>query len=187
MDLRRWRECIQQLGGLTPLPDSEFFPVPEEELKAIEAKCGAKLPDDYREFLATYGSSTFSRFVAIRSAGPLPTSLSDDGLLPFDEFYGTVRLADQCPSVLLCIDTFQGDIPDGLLPIANGWNDDQICMGLVGELCGKIFYWDSQGTDVCDDEGDGPTSPAKTSYLDTYYVADSFTDLLSRLEAVRSK
>jgi hypothetical protein len=176
MEHKPWNECIQALGGLTPLPEGEFVPVPEDEIDAIEAKCGAKLPTDYREFLATYGSSTFSRMVSIRSAGPLPASLSDDGLLPFDEFYGTLRFADQCPSVLACIDHFHGDIPDGLLPIANGWEDDQICIGLAGEMRGKVFYWDSQGVYNDGDERAG------ASVSNVYYIAHSFTDLLNRIE-----
>jgi hypothetical protein len=176
MDRKPWKECIHRLGGLVPLPEGEFVPVPVDELEAIEAKCGAKLPDDYREFLATYGSSTFSRLVSIRSAGPLPTSLSDDGLLPFDEFYGTVRLADRCPSVLACIDHFHGDIPDGLLPIANGWEDDQICIGMVGELRRKVYYWDSQSMN--DDSND----ETGTQFPFTYYIADSFTDLMNHME-----
>lgn len=176
MDRKPWKECINRLGGLRPSPDEEFIPIQEEELKAIEAKCGARIPDDYREFLATYGSSTFSRFVSIRSAGPLPASWADDGLLPFDEFYGTDLLADRCPSVLSCIDNFHGDIPDGLLPIANGWEDDQICLGLMGEQRGKVFYYDSQSVS---EEGDDETD-AQFPY--TYYIADSFTDLLNRME-----
>lgn len=176
MDRKSWKECISRLGGLTPTPDGEVVPVPEEELQAIEAKCGAKLPDDYREFLATYGSATFSRLVSIRSAGPLPSALSDDGLLPFDAFYGTERLADRCPSVLSCIDNFHGDIPDGLLPVANGWQDDQICLGMSGEQRGRVFYYDSQSMDDGDDDEAGAQFPF------THYIADSFTDLLNRME-----
>jgi hypothetical protein len=172
MGYRSWKEFIDQLGGLTPTPEGEFVPVPEAELTAIEAKCGAKLPDDYREFLATYGSATFARLVSIRSAGPLPQALSDDGMLPFDAFYGTVRLADRCPGVLSCIDNFHGEIPDGLLPIANGWQDDQICIGMAGEQHGRVYYYDSQNLDA--DE-------VSTRFPYTYYIADSFTDLLNQM------
>src|SRR4051794_37029511 len=180
MDRISWKECINRLGGLTPTPDGEFVPVSDEELTAIEAKCSAKLPDDYREFLATYGSATFSRLVSIRSAGPLPSGLSDDGLLPFDAFYGTVRLADRCPSVLSCIGNFHGDIPDGLLPIANGWQDDQICIGLVGEVRGKVFYWDSQGVGHDGEDEEDSDNPVGAGTQDTHYIAGSFTDLLNR-------
>ena len=176
MDRKTWKECIDRLGGLTPLPLEEFVPLPVEELEAIEAKCRARLPDDYREFLATYGSATFSRLVSIRSDGPLSPLLSDDGLLPFGEFYGTVRFADRCPSVLSCIDNFHGDIPDGLLPIANGWQDDQICIGMSGEQRGRVFYYDSQSMD------DGGDDEAGVQFPFTYHIADSFTDLLNRME-----
>jgi hypothetical protein len=173
MDLEPWEECIHRLGGLTPIPGKRFVPLNDDELAAIETEFGAKLPNDYRKFLATYGASTFNCLTSIRSASPLPKSLSDDGLLPFGTFYGTNRDAHAFPSVRFCAEQFAGDIPVGLLPIADGGSDDQICVGLAGEQRGKVFYWDSQG--VSDDQGLAYDS-------NTYYIAHSFTDLLHRIE-----
>jgi hypothetical protein len=175
MALDRWKDRIDQLGGLIPRPQDEFAPLLEDELRAIEAKFGEPLPEDYRMFLKQYGSSTFSRLASIRSAGPLPNSLSDDGLLPFSGFYGSNSLVGKWPSVFSCADHFRGDIVDGLIPIAHGWEDDQICIGLAGEWRGKLFYWDSQGVGD-EDEGGGAVAP------DTYFIAESFSDFLNRIE-----
>jgi hypothetical protein len=47
---------------------------------------------------------------------------------------------------------------------------------MIGELRGQVFYWDSQGTS---DDSEGETA---TQYPLTYYIADSFTDLLNRIQ-----
>jgi hypothetical protein len=119
---------------------------------------------------------------SIRAAGPLPPSLSGDGLLPFGIFYGTNREAHDFPSVRFVAEQFAGIIPNGLLPIANGNEDDEICIGLAGERRGKIYYWDSQGADSDSDGAGEPHGQAGASLPNTYYIAHSFNDFLSRIE-----
>src|SRR5262245_50295241 len=91
MDQRSKQLLFARLGGLVPLLDTSFSSLNENEIEAIEAKLGERLPEDYRSFLRTYGASTFNALTSIRTDAPLPPSLSDDGLLPFGTFYGTAR------------------------------------------------------------------------------------------------
>jgi hypothetical protein len=183
MDQKPWEECVQRLGGLTPYQGKSFVALSEDELEAIEAEFGMPLPNDYRRFLATYGASTFNCLTSIRAAGPLPKSLSDDGLLPFGTFYGTNREAHDYPSIRFCAEQFTEDIPAGLLTIADAGNDDQICIGLLGKLRGKIFYYDSQSvSENSDGDAEQSDEEASLSSRSIYLVADSFTDFMNRIE-----
>jgi hypothetical protein len=102
---------------------------------------------------------------------------------PFGTFYGTNREAHAYPSIRFCAEQFREDIPADLLPIADAGSDDQICIGLLGKMRGKLFYYDSQSMSG---NGDGN---AEESYEETalssysiYPVADSFSDFMNRLE-----
>lgn len=177
MDRLSWEECIIRLGGLTPILGNEFDPLDEAELTAFELELGVRLPEDYRRFLATYGASTFRCLTSIRAAGPIPKILSDDGLLPFGLFYGANRLAHDFPSLRFCVAQFRDDINAEFLPIADANSDDQICIGIAGKRRGMIYYWDSEGAE--DEPNDNGSEAA---LLHTYFVADSFADLLNRIE-----
>jgi len=183
MSRESWDADITRLGGLTPFPGKNFVPLREDELEAIEADFRAKLPEDYRKFLATYGASTFNCLTSIRSAGPLPPSLSDDGLLAFGAFYGTNPAAHNYPSLRFVAEQFAGVIPHGLLPIAEGAGDDEICIGLTGDLRGKIYYCDSQTSEDLDSDQPSSPLPGTTKSLpNTFFIAHSFSDLLRRIE-----
>lgn len=183
MDKHPWEEYVKRLGGLLPIQGKSFVALREDELEAIEASLGASLPPDYRTFLATYGASTFNCLTSIRTAGPLPESLSDDGLLPFGNFYGTNREAHDYPSILFCVEQFSEDLPPGILTIADAGTDDQICIGLGGKIRGKVFYYDSQRvSENGDDEDEGADEEASLSSQHIYLVADSFSDFMSRIE-----
>src|SRR5262245_24413822 len=181
-DRQTWDESINRLGGLTPLAGA-LVPLTEREIEAIESHFGARFPDDYRSFLATYGASTFNSLVSIRSAGLLPPSLSDAGLLPFGSFYGINREEDCFPDIRFCAEQFKPEIPESLLPIADAGSDDQICLGLTGGLRGKVYYWDSQGlNDDSEEPSEQVDSEESLAQRNIYLIAESFTDLMNRIE-----
>jgi hypothetical protein len=182
-DRPTWDESIKRLGGLSPLAGGPFVPLSEREIEVVESHIGAKLPDDYHSFLTTHGASTFNSLASIRSAGPLPDSLSDDGLLPFGSFYGINREENAFPDLRFCAEQFKPEIPDSLLPIADAGNDDQICLGLTGGLRGKVFYWDSQGlNDDSEEPSDQVDNEESLTQRNIYLIAESFTDLMNRIE-----
>jgi len=73
------------LGGLLPIGGT-FVPMTQEESDTIEADLGAVLPQDYRDFLWTYGQAAFGELVEFRPIERLPAHISDTGMGSFSDF-----------------------------------------------------------------------------------------------------
>ncbi len=107
----------------------------EARVEALEAQIGARLPDDYRQFLLRYngGKPLPSGFRLAQRTGPYTDSLvhSLDSLYDDDicNLESTVRWQRVPPGVITI----------GCDPGGNG-----ICLVVAGERRGQIWFWDHE-------------------------------------------
>jgi hypothetical protein len=63
-------------------------------------------------------------------------------------------------------------MPDELIPIANASCGDKICMSVIGDNYGKVYFWDHEQEAY---EGEEP------DYSNVHLIANSFTDFINSL------
>lgn len=173
------------LGGIMPRD-----PMTEDELVAIENDLGVHLPDDYRDFVKTYGGADFNEPVHFQlmynePIHPVPSLLGipipryDKG--PFSHFYGS-QSGNQC--LAKKIEILKGRMPDTMIPIADDGGGHQICLGIKGEEQGKVYYWDHHNDPDEQEylEDYGEPMPPEVKFQNVYLVAESFEDFIRRLE-----
>ncbi len=139
--------------------------------KAIEVVCdqiGAKLPAAYVKMLRTFETAVrFKNEVVFTPIEPSGWA-GDDGKLSVDEFYGPKRGSS---GLLENIKTFEGNVPDSVIPIGDSSGGNQICLGIRKPTKGKVYFWDHESEF---DEAD----PLNGLSL----IADSFRDFINKLE-----
>ncbi|HBE66978.1 MAG TPA: hypothetical protein DDW52_02410 [Planctomycetaceae bacterium] len=178
----------------------------EPELREIEHSVDAELPASYREFLKRFGGcglrgpSVKNSFVGFVPVSPVPITGSKDQLL-FEVFYGAPRTdrdrkgRDQYSLLHRNTGFHQHEqIPANMLLIGTD-EHGEICLCVKGPDAGKIYYWDylsePDWEDVEDYEDDaflmeyGEPKPVDGGSNHLYLVAESFEDLLERLEPGR--
>jgi hypothetical protein len=140
-----------------PIPPDPPVPVSEEEVVAFESMLGARLPDDYRQFLREIGAAGLSE-TCVR-----PIQIREDygDVEVFEVFYGGKE--EKFYDVWRNRDAFRGRIPENMTPIAAEAGGGQFCIVVNGPGYGKIYFY-------CRDDGK------------LYLTADSFDDFLNRLE-----
>jgi SMI1-KNR4 cell-wall len=182
---------FHRLGEVVPI-GSTFLPVTEEELTSIETVLGNVLPEDYREFLQTFGAASFGELVEIRLTRSSPLFAPDVKNVPLFEkaplshFYGAM---DGNQSLAKRITTYRDRIPETMIPIADDGGGHQICLGINGKEQGKVYYWDHGNEPLDEDdylEEYGEPRTPEAIFQNVYMIAESFEDFLRRLE-VRSR
>ncbi len=172
---------FRSLGGIVPIGDV-VIRVDEEELSSLETSLGAPLPRDYRLFLSEYGASIFGECVEFQPVHRLPMTISSTGRGPFGCFYGAKSERHQ--SLSKKIGTFQGRMPDNLIPIGHDGGGNQICLGISGNEQDKVYYWDHNHEWDEEDylEDYGKPMPPEVKFQNVYLIAESFEDFIQRLE-----
>ncbi len=134
----------------------------EEDIQALEEDLKFAFPDDFRRFLLRYNAARAAHPIAFHVRN---TSRWDCGVnvvgthgVIADERFADCDIRDT-------IWRYEKYLPDGLLPIAEGYNVF-ICIGRSAEKHGKIYVCDWGGGDEADS---------------VYFVADSFAEFLSLL------
>jgi hypothetical protein len=162
----------------------------ETEIAAFEKEIGVHLPEIYRQFLASYGASTFNGsspdnlYILFRPLKPLPDHFkSGKGL--FEAFYGAERDANDGYSLRVRTRFFSGRMPESIIPIGDDGGAGQICLGIKGSEAGKVYYWDQQYEPLDEDdylEDYGKPRPPEAMFQNVHLIAESFEDFLRRLE-----
>jgi hypothetical protein len=161
------------LGGIQPIGDA-IVPMDDDELTSIEAALGVTLPADYREFMQTYGMSTFGELVQFRpiegEAGPL------------SHFFGSQSAGSN--SLVHNIEMYKGRMPTTMIPIADDGAGSLICLGVRGRERGKVYYWDHDREWDEEDylEEFGQAMPPEAQFENVHLIAESFEDFIQRLE-----
>ena len=172
---------FRSLGGIVPAGDV-FIRVDEEELSSLETSLGAPLPRDYRLFLSEYGASMFGEYVMFQPVHRFPMTISSGGKGPFSHFYGAKSERHQ--RLIKKIATFQGRMPDTVIPIGDDGGGNQICLGITGNEKDKVYYWDHNNEWDEEDylEDHGAPMPPEVKFQNVYLIAESFEDFIQRLE-----
>jgi hypothetical protein len=140
-------------------------PILEKDIEQTEGKLGVRLPDDYRTFLLKHnGGTPTPDFFPIHGYGAAAGST-------LDWFYGIHK--QHTYDLIWNATISKGRMPRELLPIAEAAFGDEVCLVVAGPLRGKIYFWVH---DAEVGEGEPPT------WANTYYVANSFTELLGNLQ-----
>lgn len=180
---REIEQRFSLLGGI-----NAHSPMSADEVLSIESLIGERLPEDFREFLQTYGAASFGELVDFRLKEPTPI-YKYPGLLaptpsyeraPFSHFYGS--MTDK-RSLAKRINDYKGRIPESLMPIGDDGAGNQICIGIKGPERDRIYYWDHEN-DPNDQEyfeDHGEPMPPEVKFQNVYLVADSFEGFIYRL------
>ncbi len=135
-------------------------PASEKDLGEFEAALGCRLPEDYREFLATAngGSVNDERFTTattwICSMGGIPELVENRD----------------------CYQISERRIPSELLWIMDDAFSAAYCIGLTGEYRGKIYFWDNDNEPGSAWDGRFETAGNIT------LLANSFTEFIGGLQ-----
>ena len=164
------------IGGIVPIGDS-FAPMTDDELSSVQSDVGNIFAEDYREFLKTYGQSSFGAVVNFRPIQQLPIWISKSGRGPFSHFYGA---KGGVQSLVKSIKAFKGRMPDLMIPIGDDGMGNQICLSIGGDLRGKVYYWDHENEWDEEDylEDHGKPMPPEGKFQNVYLIANSFEDFI---------
>lgn len=149
--------------GIEPESGGEFTPMTEAEVREIENRIGATLPEGYRRFLTTYGSSLFGQDVYYRDQ-----KYSDPVL--FGWFFGANSLHG-------AIEPYSEALPKGIIPIGDDGGGNLYALGVTGGDKNKVFFHDHTigwNADARKFIERGEDVPAALRYQTVYQIADSF-------------
>lgn len=137
-----------------------------QEIASIECRIGGRLPDDYRDFLATVnGGRPSPRCFEFECVG----RPGEDVVIQM--FFTTARSGRSYAIDHEC-DVFSDRVPKGLLPIAGDCFGNIILLDVAAKSPGAVYFWDHERED---DEPDEPT------WDNISFVAASFTDFVNLL------
>jgi hypothetical protein len=154
-------------------------PVPESELEAFEADLGARLPEDYRQFLLRVNGGSIPEWSRYRYKGLSPDGrtryavVSEVGGLRAESDYSLrahrqIYLATPGPQPEL-----ETKIPAALLWIMGDLGGNAACLGLTGPHRGKVYRW-VHDEPPAEDVWDGKVETAANIWA----LAGSFADFL---------
>ena len=151
-------EKLEKLG-INPCGEKEFSPLSEREIKRIEIELKTVLPEDYRQFLATYGESDFEEYAGY--------STDNGGIYPGTFFGKNIEKA---------ISEYRERLPALIIPINEDAANNLICLSLRKDDFGAIYFQNhSIGWDEYDD--------IENSKLESCFrFADSFSSFIYGLE-----
>ena len=187
------RSSIESLGGLSPISTKKFVLAGDNDIAETEAVCGAKLPQDYAEFLRQYGESSFNEMVGFDPVSEKAVYVhSKETELPNPTFKGSQvavffgKNKDVRPSLIGKIKMYANRMPDKVIPIADDGLGNKITISLAEKDYGKVYWWDHENEwdeeDYLDEVGE--PMPEEAKYQNMYLIADSFTEFLEKLKVV---
>ncbi len=112
----------------------------EKTINQLEQTIGYNLPDDYKVFLTNYGGVAFYSYPSFAIQG----TTKPDSASILDTCYGILPGYPLEDIATLHAD-YKGRIPADLLPVGEDPGGNIICLGLVGERNGKVYFWDHHG------------------------------------------
>jgi hypothetical protein len=139
-------------------------PLSDVQIATLENQLGVSLPPDYASFLREHnGGAPYPNVFPISGF-----DLDHQGTLAY--FFG---VKPGVPTDLVNnARVFRNRVPPELLPVAAGVFGDLICLAVSGPDRGKVYFWFHEEES---DDGEAPT------YDNVYFVADSFTELITSL------
>lgn len=189
-----FEEKIKHLGGLAPVRSDDFNGLSAKEIQQIEDKIESSLPDDYKAFLAQYGTVLFNKSVGFK---PIEQNAvyphNDETGLPNPPFNGSQvsvffgkDAAEPADSLSSKLEVYKDRMPNSVIPIADDGLGNKICLNVGKEDKGKIYWWDHENEWDEEDyeEETGTKMPEEAKYQNIYLVAESFSDFIEKLHIV---
>jgi hypothetical protein len=138
----------------------------EDDLQVLEQELGTKLPQDYRQFLFKYNCAEVT-----------PNCFLMNDKKGYDEGYNSVRyLFGLCDPDWCSLRYYQKEyahrMPNNLLPIGADEDSSYLCLSIIGDDYGKVYFWDRH-FEVFEGEPD---------HSNVWQVADSFTEFINSLK-----
>jgi SMI1 / KNR4 family (SUKH-1) len=146
-------------------------PAPQDQLEAFEAELGARLPDDYRQFLARTNGGVIRGWYRFKGRTP-------GGGLEYAYLHHVGGFREELHFSLgfhrgSCLNP-ESVFPTALLWIMDDPGGNGICIGLAGEQRGKVYFWIHD--ELPDpEEWDGRVETASNVIL----LAESFTGFVA--------
>lgn len=154
---------------LKPYKLDDWRPVGLSDIEEYEAKLGVEFPDDYKEFLLKYSGQAPDRGPRFPYLDEYPGG--DEGILSV--FFGI--MPDSGYDLLEATDTYEGRVPEDLLPIAEDPGGNVILLGVGGEDRGKVYFFDHE------EERPVPEGE-EIDRSNLYLIANSFGDFIESLK-----
>lgn len=161
------------LEYLLEMIDQKLPPAPREKVRHFEQAIGARLPDDYREFLIRCNGGSLGGSVCF--AGPTPDGQPGDACI---HHIGGFR-KESYFSLEETRDIYQeGEdrIPEELIWIMDDPFGNAFCLGVKGEHRGRVYFWDHEN-EPDPEQWDRRVETAGNIEL----LANTFTDFIAGL------
>jgi len=136
-------------------------PVGPTEVARAEQGLGVRLPPAYRVFVLAHNGGY-----------PEPAAFFRQDPLGGADVAGVINELYELDELHRMLGIYVGRIPDGLLPIGDDLDGNQLLVGLDGRNAGRVYLWTHA------DEHRPPT------YGNVWFVADSFDRFLAGLFAM---
>lgn len=106
-------------------------PIDQDTVGAVKGKLGINLPDDYVSLLTT-----------VSNGGAVePVVFADDLDISVVGFLG---IGTDHYDLATRIAQYDGDLPEGLVPIADSEGGNLVCTKVSGDDIGSIWFWDHE-------------------------------------------
>jgi hypothetical protein len=183
MSLDRFEQIekkIKQMGLFVIDEEREIPENPEEILQQIEKEYKLSLPIEYKKFVVKYGGLMidYGVYFPVLEKSPRTTS---DGTRMIDIFYGLQNNEDNLRKKL---EAYKDRMPSSIIPIGELPGGDQLCLGVKGDIFGKVYIWDHENELVAKLMIGYPVEHSDLDrYWDNLYlVAESLFDFINSLE-----
>ncbi|WP_299443481.1 SMI1/KNR4 family protein [uncultured Aquimarina sp.] len=187
-----YKEEIKRLGKFIPINDNPTGNLTKIEIDNIGVTIGAKLPNDYTDFLLNFGMGSFENNIGFKPIKEDSEYIHPEKTgIPNFKFYASSisvffgihekRIYD----ILDNFNTYLDRSPNLFLPILTDGLGNLIGILLDKENYGKIYFWDHESEwdedDYLDDTGQ--EMPEEAKFQNLWLLADNFTDFLKRCSA----
>ncbi|HSI85789.1 MAG: SMI1/KNR4 family protein [Candidatus Methylacidiphilales bacterium] len=140
----------------------------EDALRILEHTFGAELPADYRAWLQECNGGwpdNLNNWIDDSAIPGVPNCIGVQDFLSTDRIISTHR-------------EYGGRIPRYLLPIGDDGDGNYVCLGILGESRGGIYYWDHENEPAAFELLEEKLSSEHTNI---HFIAKSFSDFAEKL------
>ena len=146
---------------------STFKKITKIDIVDLENALSTRIPEDYTDFLLTYNGGVVEPYIKVKV-----NDLSS--YINIDVIYG-INTGNTNSDILTWTNKFSDDMLVSSLIIADTLENGFIILLCTGEYKG-VYYWDdSYNFDSSEDD------------MNTYFIADSFSDFLTLINECKNK
>lgn len=161
-DLEKMLKKIEEVGVVKKNQNVEQV---ISELNEFEKQREIKLPEEYKQFLIRYSSLSLKDDYCYKPLEKNPWT-PEDGYETVDLFYG---FSNDKYDLRKMAERYSDQITKACVPIAELSGGNQLCLRVLGQDNGKVYFWDHESN-----------NPEKTY---GYLSANSFLELIMSFEA----